>query len=128
MQNGVKTADLYRGRNYLMIERRDSAHLSEEAKRLRLDAQRKRAASSLKCCPLCGAVNALTNHECFVCRWSGLFDHDATVIESALSELVIKCPELVESIVLSTPRKRTVLIRLIKWMRSHFHKPLDIWA
>lgn len=68
-----------------------------ESKTLRLDAHRRLAAESLKCCPLCGAVNAMSNAECFVCRWHGEFDHDPYHVEEGLDELLLRCPELVDA-------------------------------
>jgi len=72
---------------------------------LRNDAQRRLAAETLKMCPLCGAVNTLTNDECFVCRWSGRFDHDPFRVEEGLNELLSRCPELADAMV-EPPRAR----------------------
>ncbi len=54
---------------------------------------------SLKRCPLCGAVNALSNCECFVCRWYGEFSRDAEALEEGLEELLDRCPELIDAII-----------------------------
>ena len=51
-------------------------------------------AEHLKRCPLCGAVNAATNGECFVCRWHGEFEHEPGVIEQGINELIAHSPEL----------------------------------
>jgi len=57
-------------------------------------AQMIHATECLMICPLCGAVNAVENTECFVCRWAGNFDHDREHIEEGLSDLFVRCPEL----------------------------------
>lgn len=69
----------------------------QESRTLRLEAQRRRAAESLMRCPLCGAINAMTNEECFVCTWHGEFDHDPHRVEAGLDELLIQCPELMDA-------------------------------
>lgn len=53
---------------------------------------------NLKCCPLCGVLNAVQNGECFVCGWRGQFDHDPELIEECLHELLDRCPELAAAI------------------------------
>ncbi|MCO5296874.1 MAG: hypothetical protein M9921_08455 [Fimbriimonadaceae bacterium] len=53
---------------------------------------------NLKCCPLCGVLNAVQNGECFVCGWRGQFDHDPELIEECLYELLERCPELAGAI------------------------------
>lgn len=85
--------------------------------RERLDAQRRIAAETLKRCPLCGAVNALANAECFVCRWYGEFDHDPERVERGLGELLHRCPELAEAI-LEAPCRPSVFARIRSWWRS----------
>lgn len=52
------------------------------------------AAANLKRCPLCGAVNAHQNHECFACGWHGQFDRDPETVEEGLNLLIDRCPEL----------------------------------
>lgn len=56
------------------------------------------AVESFKVCPLCGALNALEQRECFVCRWSGEFVHDVGRVERALENLVFECPKLVAAL------------------------------
>lgn len=58
---------------------------------------RKLATGHLKCCPLCDAVNATANGECFVCGWHGAFDHDSEHVEQGVMELIERCPELVDA-------------------------------
>lgn len=77
------------------------------------------AAEHLKRCPLCGALNAVPNRECFVCRWHGAFDHDAERIGRSLNELVERCPELASA--MSRPRpngdvKPSLWQRLKRWL------------
>ena len=61
----------------------------------RTDNERRQfALANLKRCPLCGAVNAHLNHECFACGWYGKFDHDPESVEEGLQMLMDRCPEL----------------------------------
>lgn len=76
---------------------------------------------NLKRCPLCGAVNAATNSECFVCRWHGEFDHELHSIEQGLHELVARSPELEQAIQesdwipLSQSERLRAFLRKIFW-------------
>ncbi len=45
------------------------------------------AASDLKLCDLCGALNLNSNRECFVCRWHGRFEHRPDVVSMAMELL-----------------------------------------
>ena len=54
--------------------------------------------ANLKRCPLCGAVNANKNSECFACGWYGRFDCDAETVEEGLNLLIDRCPELAENV------------------------------
>jgi hypothetical protein len=76
-------------------------------------ARRRLASSNLKCCPLCSALNAEENHECFVCGWRGLFERDPDTVEAGLNRLMRQCPELNEP---ATPQTRRRNIRAI-WHR-----------
>lgn len=40
-----------------------------------------------KVCDLCGALNPVTNEECFVCSWSGRFHTDRETIGEAMRML-----------------------------------------
>ncbi len=40
-----------------------------------------------KVCDLCGALNPVTNEECFVCGWSGRFHTDRETIGDAMRTL-----------------------------------------
>lgn len=42
----------------------------------------------LKLCPLCSALNHVSNKECFVCRWHGKFDTDKHSIRAAYEESI----------------------------------------
>lgn len=55
-------------------------------------------AENLKCCPLCGAVNAMSNGECFVCGWYGAFEHEPSAIEHGVNELIARSQELDQAI------------------------------
>jgi hypothetical protein len=88
---------------------------------LRSEAQRRFAVETLKVCPLCGAVNAHTNGECFVCCWAGQFDFDPTHIAEGLDTLLQRCPELASAI-LETPRRTTgsLLTRFFRWVTGQY--------
>ena len=86
----------------------------------RFEARARRAANSLKSCPLCGAINSAENSECFVCRWSGAFNEDPLVVQLGLDALIERCPELAEAFMAS--QKRTISSRF----RRMFKRKLDI--
>jgi hypothetical protein len=67
---------------------------------------RRLAVGEFKLCPLCRAVNLLDNEVCFCCQWEGRFDHDANHIESALYEMIYRCPELLGILVEDEPVER----------------------
>ena len=95
------------------------------------ESHRKLAAESLKRCPLCGAVNARSNGECFVCRWAGNFDHNPAHVEEGLSELLTRCPELADAILKPPTRMEIVRHWFNKWFSPLFgrnRKRLDVFA
>jgi hypothetical protein len=73
------------------------------------EASRRLAAENLKVCPLCGAVNAHLNSECFVCRWHGDFSQDPDDVEDGVLDLLCQCPELIDAMVAEPEPKRTFL-------------------
>ncbi len=81
------------------------------------------AAANLKRCPLCGAVNAHLNEECFACSWHGEFDRDPATVEEGLSLLIDRCPELANATAFSSPK-----LSLWRRFRALFHKPVDLEA
>jgi hypothetical protein len=97
-----------------------------ESRMLRLESQRKLAALSLKRCPLCGAVNAVANDECFVCRWYGEFERDPDSVDEGLGELLNNCPELIDAMLSEPPKPPTLLQRIKAFFgfRSYRHDPL----
>lgn len=97
-----------------------------DTRTLRLEAQRRLAAETLKRCPLCGAVNALANDECFVCRWFGEFDHDPHHVEEGLDELLTRCPELVDAMLDQPAPRPNPWQRVCLWWRGIFSRRLDI--
>ena len=63
-----------------------------------------------KVCDLCGALNPVTNSECFVCSWNGRFHTDNETIREAMSMLknhygVLDKSLFEEEVVPSTPPK-----------------------
>lgn len=51
-----------------------------------------------KVCDLCGALNPVTNAECFVCGWNGMFHTDRETIRDAMRTLEEQYGGLNESI------------------------------
>lgn len=78
----------------------------------------------LKRCPLCGALNAGDNEECFVCTWQGAFDRDEESVEEALDFLLLRCPELAEEFVASVP-KPGPFTRLKLWIVDFVARRLE---
>lgn len=66
---------------------------------------RRLAVDEFKLCPLCRAVNLLDNDECFCCLWEGRFDHDPDHIETALYDMVYRCPELLAILIEDEPTR-----------------------
>lgn len=89
-------------------------------------AQKRLAAQSLKSCPLCGAINAAANKECFVCRWAGAFEQNPEVVQIGLETLIDSCPELAEAMINDAPagKWRTFWRRLTRM----FHRRIDLSA
>jgi hypothetical protein len=80
------------------------------------EGQLRAMAGTLKVCPLCGAINARTNRECFVCRWAGQFVFNPKRVEEGLEALLKSCPELADAInELPPPRKPWWLRVLARW-------------
>lgn len=89
----------------------------------------KLASENLKRCPLCGGINALSNFECFVCTWSGTFDHEPSSVQEGLEDLMSRCPELAELMLEQSRKKRGLFAQFWKGLKSLFQRePLDIWA
>ena len=64
-----------------------------------------------KVCDFCGALNPVTNAECFVCSWSGRFHTDNETIRDAMRALEMQYGELseslfIEEVVPSTPPRQ----------------------
>lgn len=83
-------------------------------------AKRRLAVESLMRCPLCGAINASSNTECFVCTWSGSFEHDAEDIHDGLSQLLDHCPELEDVILEHECPQQTRTARIKTFLRRLF--------
>lgn len=96
-----------------------------ETRPSKLDVQRRLAVDSLKCCPLCDAVNAISNEECFVCGWQGKFEHDPYRVEAGLGELLSQCPELVDALQECPTAEPNVFQRFQMWLRRVFRRRVD---
>lgn len=93
---------------------------------IRVETQRLISSHTLKRCPLCGAVNALTNDECFICRWHGEFDTRPAEIEQGVHQLFDRCPELAMAMIdrSTQDRKRRpwisrLVTRFAQLLRTH---------
>ncbi|MBS1719659.1 MAG: hypothetical protein JST35_04335 [Armatimonadetes bacterium] len=87
---------------------------------------RKVAADNLKVCCLCGAVNASSNVECFVCRWHGAFEQDPEIVESHVSELIGQCPELLNTPFAERLRPTPWWTRVRNFFVRHFTRRVDL--
>ncbi len=83
---------------------------------------------ALKCCPLCGSLNAKRNGSCLVCGWRGEFDTDADTIMTALHEIVLQCPAIIDIIAREPEERVSILTRLLGVLRKRKHRPLDLSA
>lgn len=86
--------------------------------------RRQFAIANLKRCPLCGAVNAHLNHECFACGWYGKFDHDPESVEEGLQILMDRCPELARPAPIGAQRSRIAqwVSALVAWLMPQSHR------
>lgn len=90
--------------------------------------RRRVAVANLKACPLCGAVNANRNSECFVCRWHGEFSRDPEAVIEGIDRLVEKCPEIAEIILESQLREPSRWTRFCYWISRVVNPRLDFRA
>lgn len=88
------------------------------------DPDLRRVPLDLKRCPLCGTINSVDNRDCVMCGWHGSFERDPELIEEGLYEMMIRCPDLAEAL-LVTPRipKRP---GFLGWLRGLFRPRLDV--
>ncbi|MDR3687852.1 MAG: hypothetical protein P4L46_00635 [Fimbriimonas sp.] len=83
------------------------------------EAQRLLDANMLKQCPLCRAINAASNSECFVCGWRGKFTRDRAKMETEVHSLLDRCPELARALIEGTDShapKPGLLSRIFEWV------------
>jgi hypothetical protein len=80
---------------------------------------------AIKACPVCGALNAKINRECFVCSWSGRFDEDADSIERGLYDLMDRCPEIAE-ILFETEDRRPRFVERLRGFIARFRRRVDV--
>ena len=80
----------------------------------------RRSVGQFKVCTLCGALNVRENDECFVCRWSGAFDHDPLAVRVGINEIVRECPELME--VVREPGRRRLFGNLYGRLRGVWYR------
>lgn len=80
---------------------------------------------AIKACPVCSALNAKLNRECFVCSWTGRFDEDPEAIEQGLYDLIDRCPEIAE-ILFETQNERPSLIDRVRMFFRRFGRRVDV--
>ena len=90
-----------------------------------MSTYRRLAVDHLKRCPLCEAINSKVSSECFVCSWSGEFDHDALSIEEGLTDMLDQCPELIDTILIVPPRAPSRVAKAKFWLRRLFGSAID---
>jgi hypothetical protein len=90
--------------------------------------QRRLPVHRLKCCQLCGSLNARRNEECFVCGWHGEFVTDPIQVTSALQEMVLQCPAIVDILMQEAPKRRSILARMLAVLRRKPRHDFDIAA
>ncbi len=87
-------------------------------------------AEHLKSCPVCDALNSSDTESCFVCGWHGSFEHDSHTIELGLDDLLSRCPELVEAMIMEAEVKQTwwdkIKSRTLTFLRKSRTKGVDI--
>lgn|GEM_PF-1445237 len=84
----------------------------------RVVEHRRLALKTLKSCPLCDAINAIHNDECFMCGWHGTFDHDPATVEAGLNELLRLCPELEDAFIEGLPAENPLKSKIrMLWAR-----------
>lgn len=90
--------------------------------------RRKHAVNAFKVCPLCDGLNLKENEECYVCRWSGEFDHGPILVSSRLQAILDRCPEL--SVVMESrqPRLHQRIFKGIKQLFTRFRRRIDLLA
>jgi len=78
-----------------------------EGQDIKLETKRLAFSQTLKRCTLCGAVNAVINEECFVCRWHGSFDTSPKEVELGVNQLLDRCPELAMAMIDNAAYRKT---------------------
>jgi len=56
-----------------------------------------------KVCDFCGALNPVTNSECFVCGWGGRFHTDRESVRDAMDSLTREYGEITRSLFAEEP-------------------------
>lgn len=81
----------------------------------------------LKRCPLCGTINAAESPECATCSWHGEFDRDPDIVEEGLFEMMVRCPELAETLI-DRPRRPRRRRGFLAWLKGLFRRRVDLRA
>lgn len=90
--------------------------------------RRRLAVEQFQLCPLCRTVNLLENDSCFCCHWEGKFDRDPNHIESALYEMVYRCPELLAVLIEEEPTHEPGFFERLWGFFSRFKRRVDVSA
>ena len=92
-------------------------HDREPSVLLRNMAARRVLVDHLKRCPVCGALNTYECKECFVCTWHGCFDHDSDSVEASLDEMIMRCPELVDAMMIEASMEESSSRPIKSWFQ-----------
>lgn len=94
---------------------------------IRTDGQLHSLVLQLKSCPVCSTLNRIDSESCIVCTWQGKFDIDVALVSSSLERLLIKCPELLHTLV---PEKKASMLDKLKaaLFRKRTRDRLDLQA
>ncbi len=88
--------------------------------------RRRPISAAYKICPLCDALNLKQNCTCYVCSWSGEFDHGQAMVNLRLQAVLESFPELSPVIYKRKLFRFPMKIQSIrKLIRMLFRKKLD---
>ncbi len=119
----VETQDASRKRGFLpMLKGTFMAFDRKNSVLFQNRATKRLLAEHLKSCPVCDALNSSDTDSCFVCGWHGSFEHDSQTIEHGLDDLLSRCPELVEAMIMEAEVKQSPWDKIKSRVLTFFRK------
>ena len=97
-------------------------------RQLRTEGQMQSLVLKLKVCPVCNSLTRVEADSCTLCNWSGKFDTDVTHISDMLGDLLVKCPELLETLAPADPPSFITRLRDFLNKEIRLRKRLDMSA